>query len=66
MALVIQRASALNKYPTSSSPTQVVVWLIMYAEALVVLLNQKSHFRVMRCLRPIFFIDTYIMFGVRR
>ena len=40
--------------------------IVMFIEAMVVLVRQDSHFRVTRCLRPIFFIDTYVMVGVRR
>ena len=45
---------------------QAFILLLMYVEATVVITNQKSHFRVLRALRVIFFIDTYIMVGVRR
>lgn len=45
---------------------QVVVMIVMFIEALVVLIRRENHFRVTRCLRPIFFIDTYLMAGVRR
>ncbi|XP_077995926.1 two pore calcium channel protein 1-like [Glandiceps talaboti] len=40
--------------------------LVMYAEAIVVLVRQTSHFRVTRALRPIFLIDTQYCGGVRR
>ena len=50
----------------SSYLLQAVVMLVMYFEAMVVLYRQTNHFRITRCLRPIFFIDTYLMFGVRR
>ena len=40
--------------------------IVMFIEAMVVLVKQDSHVRVTRCLRPIFFIDSYIMSGVRR
>lgn len=40
--------------------------LLMYIEAMVVITRQKNHFRVTRCLRIVFFIDSYIMVGMRR
>ncbi len=40
--------------------------LVMFIEAMVVLIRRENHFRVTRCLRPIFFIDSYLMVGVRR
>jgi two pore calcium channel protein 1 len=43
-----------------------LVLIIMYIEAMVVLIREANHFRVTRSFRIIFFIDTYIMFGVRR
>ncbi|XP_054749500.2 two pore channel protein 1-like [Lytechinus pictus] len=40
--------------------------LVMYSEALVVIVRQQSHFRVTRALRPIFLIDCHYCGGVRR
>nr|XP_006813199.1 PREDICTED: two pore calcium channel protein 1-like [Saccoglossus kowalevskii] len=40
--------------------------IVMYAEAIVVLIRQTNHFRVTRALRPIFLIDTHYCGGVRR
>ena len=45
---------------------QAVVLLVMYSEALVVIVRQKSHFRVTRALRPIFLIDCHYCGGIRR
>lgn len=61
--------SCHNIRPSLSLPhphVQAIVLLVMYIEAIVVIKNQKNHLRVLRCLRIIFFIDTYIMSGVRR
>ena len=35
----------------------------MYVEAITVLIRQENHIRVTRSLRPLFFIDTYLMWG---
>nr|XP_027195298.1 two pore calcium channel protein 1-like [Dermatophagoides pteronyssinus] len=43
-----------------------IVLLLMIIEAIVVLLRQDSHFRVTRSLRPVFLIDNFHFFGVRR
>ena len=40
--------------------------MVMFVEAVVVLIRKDSHFRVTRCLRPVFFIDSHLMIGVRR
>ena len=38
----------------------------MFVETVVVAIRQHSHVRVIRSLRPLFFIDTHLMRGVRR
>ncbi|OTF73866.1 Ion transport protein-like protein, partial [Euroglyphus maynei] len=43
-----------------------IVLLLMIIEAIVVLLRQDSHFRVTRSLRPVFLIDNFHFYGVRR
>jgi two pore calcium channel protein 1 len=43
-----------------------VMLFVMVIEAFVVLIRQQSHLRITRALRPVFFIDTYLMLGVRR
>ncbi|XP_071849102.1 two pore calcium channel protein 1-like isoform X2 [Apostichopus japonicus] len=43
-----------------------VVLLIMYVEAIIVIIRHQSHFRVTRALRPFFFIDCHYSRGVRR
>ena len=46
--------------------SQTVVLAVMYVEVITVLVRQQNHFRITRALRPIFFIDNYLMNGVRR
>jgi hypothetical protein len=43
-----------------------VILFVMFIEVLAVLIRQESHLRITRSLRPAFFIDTYVMHGVRR
>ncbi|XP_078680096.1 two pore calcium channel protein 1-like [Branchiostoma floridae x Branchiostoma belcheri] len=43
-----------------------VTLVVMFAEAIIVLIRQKSHIRVTRALRPIFLIDSHYCGGVRR
>jgi two pore calcium channel protein 1 len=38
----------------------------MYLEIVAILLSQNRHFRITRALRPLFLLDTFLMFGVRR
>jgi two pore calcium channel protein 1 len=38
----------------------------MFMEALAVIIRQKNHLRITRLFRPMFFIDTYYLAGVRR
>ena len=45
---------------------QAIVLMVMYVEALTVLIRQENHIRITRLLRPCFFIDTHYMRGVRR
>ena len=45
---------------------QTVVLAVMYVEVITVLIRQQNHFRITRALRPMFFIDNYLMSGVRR
>ena len=45
---------------------QTVVLAVMYVEVITVLIRQQNHFRITRALRPLFFIDNYLMSGVRR
>eukprot|EP00731_Ephydatia_muelleri_P023032 Em0015g615a len=40
--------------------------LTLFLDALVVLIMARPHVRVVRALRPLFLIDTYLMFEVRR
>ncbi|XP_020294298.1 two pore calcium channel protein 1-like [Pseudomyrmex gracilis] len=43
-----------------------ITLLIMFLEAMTVLVRQSSHFRVTRAFRPMFLIDTKYLGGVRR
>lgn len=45
---------------------QCITLVIMFLEAMTVLVRQSSHFRVTRALRPIFLVDTKCFGGVRR
>ena len=45
---------------------KVLTLFIMTIEALVVIANMSNHFRITRCLRPIFLIDNHFCGGVRR
>ena len=45
---------------------KVITLSIMLVDAIVVIAMSKSHFRVTRCLRPIFLIDNHYCGGVRR
>ena len=47
-------------------PLQIVILVVMYTEAMVVLIRMENHFRVTRALRPLFLIDTHYCYGVRR
>ena len=47
-------------------PSQTIILIVMYIEAITVLARQQNHFRITRALRPFFFIDNYLMNGVRR
>ena len=48
------------------SSLQTIILVVMFAEAITVLIRHQSHFRITRSLRPIFFIDSYLMREVRR
>jgi len=45
---------------------QVTILVVMYVEAITVLIRGQNHFRVTRALRPLFLIDTHYCCGVRR
>ena len=40
--------------------------VVMFVETLVVIIRHQSHIRVLRALRPVFFIDSYLMSETRR
>lgn len=43
-----------------------IILVVMFVEAITVLVRQESHLRITRALRPVFFIDNFLMGGVRR
>ena len=45
---------------------QSVALIIMFIEAVTVLIRQDSHVRITRALRPVFLIDSHYLYGVRR
>ncbi|KAM7441892.1 Two pore calcium channel protein 1 [Porites harrisoni] len=45
---------------------KIVILVVMYTEAIIVLIRMENHFRVTRALRPLFLIDTHYCYGVRR
>ena len=45
---------------------QSILLVVMAIEASVVAFRGNSHVRVLRALRPLFFIDCYFAVGVRR
>ncbi|XP_022783902.1 two pore calcium channel protein 1-like [Stylophora pistillata] len=45
---------------------KVIIWCVVFVEAIVVLVRRENHFRVTRSLRPLFLIDTHYCYGVRR
>jgi 2-keto-4-pentenoate hydratase len=45
---------------------QAVILVIMFTEAVTVMIRQESHFRVTRALRPVFLLDAHYCRGVRR
>ena len=47
-------------------PPQSIILVVMFVEAITVLVRQESHLRITRALRPVFFIDNFLMGGVRR
>ncbi|XP_068680188.1 two pore channel protein 1-like [Montipora foliosa] len=45
---------------------KVIILVVMYTEAIIVLVRRENHFRVSRALRPLFLIDAHYCNGVRR
>ncbi len=45
---------------------QAIVLVVMYVEALTVVIRQQNHIRITRVLRPLFLLDTHYMKDVRR
>ena len=53
-------------YTIAPSHSQSIFLVVMFVEAITVLVRRESHVRITRALRPVFFIDNYLMGGVRR
>ena len=45
---------------------QTILLIAMGIDAIVVLIRQKGHIRITKAFRPVFFIDSHYIFGVRR
>ena len=45
---------------------QLILLIVISTEAFIVLIRRKSHIRITKALRPVFFIDSHYLFGVRR
>ena len=45
---------------------QSIVMVLMFVEAIIILIRHTSHFRVSRALRPLFLLDSDYVHGVRR
>lgn len=56
----------INFFRHIRSTIKTIVLCLMIVETIIVLWRQDSHFRVTRSLRPIFLIDNFYFFGVRR
>ena len=46
--------------------SQAIILVVMFAEAVTVMIRQTNHIRVTRALRPVFVLDSYYCRGVRR
>ena len=53
-------------FTTKRSVIKVFFLVVLFTEALVVACRGEVHLRVLRCLRPFYFIDCYVTSGVRR
>ena len=49
-----------------TSSLQSVLLLLMFIEVIVVMARNDYHPRVLRALRPIFFINSHLMYDLRR
>lgn len=56
----------IHHFRPSDSYFQCATLIVMFVEALTVLIRQSSHFRVTRAFRPIFLVDTRACGAVRR
>ena len=53
-------------FTTKRTVIKVVILVVLFTDAFVVVCRGVIHVRVLRCLRPFYFIDCYITSGVRR
>ena len=53
-------------FTTKRTVIKVVILVVLFTDAFVVVCRGVLHVRVLRCLRPFYFIDCYITSGVRR
>ena len=53
-------------FTNKRSLIKVVILVVLFTDAFVVVCRGVVHVRVLRCLRPYYFIDCYVTSGVRR
>ena len=53
-------------FTTKRSIIKVFILVVLFTDALVVACRGEVHLRVLRCLRPYYFIDCHVTSGVRR
>ena len=53
-------------FTTKRTVIKVVILVVLFTDAFVVVCRGVIHVRVLRCLRPFYFIDCYVTSGVRR
>ncbi|XP_076547770.1 two pore segment channel 1 isoform X1 [Osmia lignaria lignaria] len=66
LALKLRWVGWLTMLKHKRTMLKCITLVIMFLEAMTVLVRQSSHFRVTRALRPIFLVDTKCFGGVRR
>ena len=53
-------------FTNKRSIVKVLILVVLFTDAFVVVCRGEVHLRVLRCLRPYYFIDCYVTSGVRR
>ena len=53
-------------FTTKRTVIKVIILVVLFTDAFVVVCRGVIHVRVLRCLRPFYFIDCYVTSGVRR